>query len=150
MKIKLVEPGWENLTGQFGAYEFVDGVSVDDIPKSEASYLANLVRIETVEDGVEGKNPSSTQLLLDTQAQPAETKDLTTGEEQAAIDEKARAELGAKLAKVYTLEELQAVADAEGIAGLRAIAEPLGLKANSITALIEKVMQFQRDYAPKQ
>jgi len=26
MKIKLVEPGWENLTGQFGAYEFVDGV----------------------------------------------------------------------------------------------------------------------------
>jgi hypothetical protein len=46
-------------------------------------------------------------------------------------------------AKVWTREELEVVADAKGIAGLREIADPLNVKSNAIPSLIDKIIQAQ-------
>lgn len=70
--------------------------------------------------------------------------------------DKAQAELDALLAETssepegenhpvrfYTKEELEAVADEKGIAGLREIADPMGVKNTSIVGLINEILQAQ-------
>ena len=45
--------------------------------------------------------------------------------------------------KVYTADELAEIADAEGIQGLRKIANPLNVKDNSIAGLIKEILNAQ-------
>jgi hypothetical protein len=45
--------------------------------------------------------------------------------------------------KVWTREELEVIADAKGIAGLREVADPLNVKSNAIPSLIDKIIQAQ-------
>jgi hypothetical protein len=45
--------------------------------------------------------------------------------------------------KVYSKEELEQIADDKGIAGLRAIADPLNVKDNSIAGLIKEIINAQ-------
>ena len=43
----------------------------------------------------------------------------------------------------YTREELEKIADEKGIKGIREIADPLGLKSNSIVPLIDAILEKQ-------
>ena len=133
MKVKITEPGWAGFTGQFGQFEFVDGVSVDDIGRADAAYLAGLV---SVEDASSGENPSTAQRIIDTYMTPA------VGTEAA----KAPVEVVAVV--VHTKESLEAIADAGGIKGIREIADTLGVKGNSISDLIGKVLAAQPAVQP--
>lgn len=45
---------------------------------------------------------------------------------------------------IFTQEQLEKIADAKGIAGLREISDPLGLKARSIPELIREILAEQR------
>lgn len=80
--------------------------------------------------------------------------------EEAALpvadEDKAQDELDALLAetssepdgetepvRLYTKEELEAIADEKGIAGLREISDPMGVKDNSIVGLIKEILQAQ-------
>lgn len=131
MKIKIVEPGWAGFSGQFGAVEFADGVSIEDVSAAEARTLAGLVQIETLE----GKNPSATQQLLDAHHNaPRQVEPLKHIPEAPPAP---------AAAKVWTQDELAAVADASGIKGIREIADPLGLKDNSIAELMAKILANQ-------
>lgn len=149
MKVKIIEPGWHGLTGQFGVHEFVDGVSVESISDSDARSLASLISIVGLDDeGNETGNPSDSQAILDTYHHKAAVERLKSVEE---LDAEAAA--AGKLTstdivveKHYTAEELAEVADKEGIKGLRKIADPIGVKANSIAELIGKIVDFQRDH----
>jgi hypothetical protein len=125
MKIKFTQPGYESYTGAFGDVEFVDGVSVDDVTDRQAQRIGNLVQIET-EDG---KNPSSAQVLLDSQGTLMSEK----------LDEKTVAPEAVKV-KSYTRQQLSDLADEGGIEALRKIAEPLGLKSRSIAQLVDQIL----------
>ena len=61
MKMKLTQPGFENLTGRLGITEFVDGTSVNDITFEEFAGLANIYQaeytVETAEPVVEPVTP---------------------------------------------------------------------------------------------
>ena len=50
---------------------------------------------------------------------------------------------GAEEVKVYTREELEALADEQGIAGLRAVGEARNVRSNSIDSLINKILKAQ-------
>lgn len=129
MKIKITEPGWAGFTGDFGMVDFVDGVSVDDVSRVEQSRLAGIIAIETVD----GTNPSASQALLDAHVKPAAVQTLAHIVDTPAVVE----------TKVWTSDELAAVADKEGIKGIRAIAEPMGLKDNTIADLMAKILAHQ-------
>nr|WP_085000750.1 hypothetical protein [Cronobacter sakazakii] len=43
----------------------------------------------------------------------------------------------------FTREELESIADSEGIAGLRQIGKPLGVKAKGIVEMIEGILKAQ-------
>jgi hypothetical protein len=143
MKIKIIEPGWAGFTGPLGWTEFVDGVSVDEVSKAEAQHLAAVVQIEELDSAGEGtgKSPSIAQVILDTHGKSAPAETTVKGTDAAPAP--------VAPAKVYTPEELAAVADADGIKGIRQIADPLGLKGTSIAELIGKVLTAQTEALAK-
>lgn len=127
MKIRIIEKGWAGYTGDLGAHAFVDSVSVNDVGQADAAYLAGIVSIENVETG---KSPSVSQLIVDSMANSVPIEKHIEASAPVA---------GTRHAK----DELEAIADASGIKGIREIAEPLGLKGNSISELIEKVLSVE-------
>lgn len=129
MKIKLVGPGWTGFTGHFGVTEFVDGVSVHDVSQREAQHLAAVTAVESLE----GHDPSAAQQILDHYKDRAPV--VNSG--RASAEEVPQVE--AKPSHGKTAEELMALADKGGIKALRALADPLGLKGNSIKELLGKL-----------
>lgn len=126
MKIKIVQPGWEGFTGNFGSIDFKDGVSVNDVSDMEAARIGAVVRVENDE----GHDPSMAQRIIDTYDQPA-----PQGKTTIEAAEEPQPEC-----KFYTAAELEEVADKKGIKGLREIADPLGVKGKSIGELIHEIL----------
>lgn len=143
MKIRLIESGYESLTGMFGEIEFDNGVSVHDVSPVQARFLSSIVRIESIEGQDVGENarfqssynleapvfrlPTLSELEAD--GQPAEV-----GQAKAVAQQRS---------DVFTKEQLEAIADKTGIAGLREIAAPLNVKGTSIDKLIEGILKSQ-------
>lgn len=65
-------------------------------------------------------------------------------EELEAEIEEMTAEIEEEAETVYSREELEAIADEKGIAGLREIGNTLGVKSNSIEDLIKKILDKQK------
>jgi hypothetical protein len=146
MKFRLTGGGYQNFTGPMGTVDFEDGLSVRDVLPNEGKRLAALFGGEW-EDG---STANVGQIYMDNMHTPAPfvsgqpgveqqvtiTPDqLIDGPQEVKLDEQAVAEL-----QSYTEDQLAAVADDKGIAGLRAIAEPLGIKSNSIRGLIDAIL----------
>lgn len=124
MKIRMIQAGWEGYTGNFGGVEFADGVSVVDVLSRDASRLANIVQIERLD----GTNPSASQVALDSKCTPMQVQ----GEAAAPAPRAA-----------YARAELEEIAGKGGIKALRAVGDPLGVKANGIADLIELILAAQ-------
>lgn len=134
MKLKIIEKGWETYTGPLRGGMFVNGVC-EDISPDHARQLANYIRVETDE----GKNPSSSQAIIDAQDTPAFSPTYQNAEESGNLSGTMK-----PASKQYTQAELEAVADAKGIDGLREIATPMNVKGTSIVKLITTILEVQK------
>lgn len=135
MKLRLTAPGFEKYTGQMGVLFFEDGLSTGDVLHRDAVRLANVIGAEW-EDGTQA---NTGQLYLDNMetSAPVEVSRMVV---DAPVEEAAPVE-DAPAANLYTEADLAAIADKSGIAGLRDIAEPLGIKGNSIGGLIAAILK---------
>lgn len=123
MKLKLVQQGYEGFTGLLGVTMFDNGVSVSDVPGREARTIGMSIKAEW-EDGTD---PNPAQGLLDNMhSEPVVAK------ESAPV-----------VPTIYTEEQLAEIADKDGIKGLRAIAEPLGIKGTSIKELMAEILAYK-------
>lgn len=128
MKIKITQPGWAGYTGLLGMVEFIDGVSADEVSRADAAQIGGIVSVEDVESG---RNPSASQLIVDSR------------QAEAPVEAVAAAPAEPVSAPAHSKASLEAVADQHGIKGIRELADPLGLKGNSIAELIEKILTAQ-------
>lgn len=141
MKIKIDEAGYENFSDFLGVTQFANGVSVDDVLPRQVNLLASVVRIVDAETGVQYGPGHDFEAVQNIEA--VTEKVLHLG--KALVDAK---EIP-KVAKVedkkevnrYTQAQLEDIADKDGIAGLRAIAEPMGIKATSVAKLIDEIIK---------
>lgn len=134
MKIRLTQPGMENFNGQFGAFDFKDGLSVQDVNPIEAAGIMACVTAETV-----GEH----------EAMPLPEVNLPTmGESKVAVRPGVPEPVQPVAGKVYTRAQLEEIADKGGINGLRAVA-PAGAKATSVVALIDKILAAQPQAKPE-
>jgi hypothetical protein len=146
MKLRITQSGFQTYNGQMGLAVFENGLSVDEVPEQVARRLSGVIQCEW-EDGT---NPSVTQaeLTRDTPAPNVYTTFADVPQEvkpKLAVTPESKAAAPAVVVdvtpgNVYTQEELEAIADAKGIAGLREIAEPVGIKSNSISGLIKEMI----------
>lgn len=153
MKLRLTQPGWESYSGQMGVLFFENGLSTADVRPLDAKRMAAFM-LCVWEDGT---SPNVAQSILDNADTPAPVvnPDSEAEHDQQAEDGVPSAPVEPAVvvtppvvdpakpaAKVYTRDELAAIADKEGIKGLRAIA-PEGVKNTSIVGLIDEILQHQ-------
>jgi hypothetical protein len=138
--LKITEPGWATYNGHLAGVEFKDGVSVEPISPSLSARIAGTMRCEMTDSGL---NPSHTQQLVDALNASAPVADALERRAEDVVEALASDSPVEEPRVKHTKESLAAIADASGIKGLREIAEPLGLKAQSISELIEKIVQAQ-------
>lgn len=146
MKLKLTQPGFETYNGQMGLLNFVDGLSTKDVLPAQAVRMAAVMLCLWEDDS----SPSITQGLLDKADMGAPmysaSQDGSDHDKAAGLLADVRATVVAmsktspdKL--LYSVEQLEAIADKSGIKGLREISDPLGIKSNSIKELIDAILK---------
>lgn len=141
MRLKLLQAGFENYTGQMGVTFFQNGLSVNEVSEQDARRMAAVLQCETVD----GESMNVAQKLLDSMNTEAVVKnvDYAADEPKAEVKPEEPVEpVSAKAAK-HTAESLAAIADEKGIAGIREIAEQFSLKGNSIAGLIDAILKAQ-------
>lgn len=143
MKIKFATPEMANFTGMFGAIEFADGVSVNEVTMADVNLYRAITTIEVLgEDFVpeksydEIKNIAAVSYTLPTNADEQRMAAL-------AAPVEAVAEQADFSGVVYTQADLEAIADKDGIAGVREIAEKMNIRGTSISKLIAAILATQ-------
>lgn len=130
--VKINEPGFDSFNGDIGGIEFENGVSIRDLSPLEVNRLSAAMRVETLEGeqlGVAAAIAANRDTPLSNEAE----RTVTAESENANF---MQAPEGS-----YTRESLGEIADKKGIAGLREIAEPMGVKGVSIAALIDGILE---------
>lgn len=128
MRIKLIETGYHKFTGPMGQVNFENGIS-EEITRREADALGASMRIEVLDDETYIGNVYERAQEV---SAPVQTPVVAEPEPETVVESTAPA---------YTEDQLAAIADKEGIAGLRVIADPLGVKGVSIRALIDGILK---------
>lgn len=149
MKLRITQKGFENYSGQMGMVLFRDGLSVYDVPNRQALALSSIfgcrwedgttVQIEKVL--VEPRAPVGRSThLAPTDGTPEEVRGDDSGRTKYVQETIADSDVPVKATRLYTRFELEAIADKSGIAGLRKVAGPLGIRGTSINGLIEEIL----------
>lgn len=150
MKLRLTQAGFESYTGQMGVVMFKDGVSETDVLPIDAIRISAAIGAEW-EDG-SAANVGEMYLNnmdvpafvggddINTMSMPVEGQEPTKAEKPATD---APVEQPAADAPKYTFEELSAIADKEGIAGLRKLGDGVGIKGKSIVEIIDGILAKQ-------
>lgn len=133
-KIRITQTGWSNYTGYFGVTEFKDGVSLDDVPENEIKRLGSLVLVERLETGEQAGASTVWNKMRSVSADDCNKK---------SEDDLGGTEVINDEYHVYTQEELESIADTQGIVALRTIGERYGVRAKSIIELIKGVLKKQ-------
>lgn len=137
-KVRLLQAGYEDFTGQLGRNHFEGGVSVEPLLPIHAHFIGAAMDAE-YEDGTPINPALSYAISMAATPQEAEARAQEKADDLAAAD---AAAVGA-IKAVYTREQLEEIADKRGIKGLREIGDELGVKANSVTALIDDILKAQ-------
>lgn len=148
MKLRLLQSGFETYEGQMGVIFFTNGLSTADVKPIDAIRMAAVMQCEW-EDGT---SPSVAQSIIDHAHTPASIINAQemNGDTALAAESRMANNLGKAdrpetepeaPGALYTEESLALIADEQGIKGLRAIADPMGVKGNSIKELIADILR---------
>lgn len=136
MKIRLTQPGFESYNGQMGVTFFENGLSVSDVLTRDALRMSAVMLCEW-EDGTPA---SVAQSILDNANTPAPIFVAGANGQHDIASAPVKVSKTEPPASRYSREYLGAIADKDGIRGLREIGDPLNIKSNSIKDLIDAIM----------
>ena len=146
-RIRIVERGWETYTGPFGTISFVNGVSVGAPDFIAADRVASEMKVVDYETNL----PIGPQhRMIEERISPIEmVPELPKAPEPTeAVVEEEKIPEPTEPDKVWTPEELEDLADKEGIKGLRReIGDAIGAKGRAIPELIEDILRVQDERA---
>lgn len=142
-RLRLVQKGWENFTGDFGQVIFENGVSLNKVTNFQYDRIATQIRVVDAETG-EALGPGQRQMEARTVRAPVKEA-LATPKDKIEQTEVTH-DNGQRF---YSREQLGELAERDGINGLRKIAAPLNVKARSIPELISAIIGAQKNLADK-
>lgn len=140
-KIRIVEPGWETFTGDMGGATFVNGESTEPLPQLQVDRIGASIRIE-LEDGRQGGIQERLVSQKGVEAPELVGLERATEADLAGSPEPVAPEVPAPV--FHTEAELEGIAEEKGIAGLRLIGTPLGVKGRSIPELIREILDVEK------
>lgn len=148
----MTQPGWETFTGDFGSYEFKDGVSVEALTQRTIDRLAAATALEIVEESgdkdAEGRQAGPAARIIGGVTLAADVVAPLPRADKEVFDEQV-ATLEAALTpkhEILTRQVLEEIADKSGISGLRKVAEPWGAKGRAILEVINAILRKQDEF----
>ena len=140
-RIRISEAGWATFTGHLGGVYFDNGISAEAVDPAMTLRLGSLMSITKVDTDEQAGGAAEDQRNINSSA-PVEAPIVGAEFVEAAATTPVKVATHAP-AVTHTRESLEAIADAQGIAGLREIAEPKGIKGRGIAELIEEILADQ-------
>lgn len=147
MKIKIQEPGLSYFTGVLSGVAFKDGVSISELSPAQIDSIGASMRCVEIDGEQVGpvsklNSFSGTTASEVTKNDPKKPTKIELEAAQKVADENELSQQSTKAPK-HTKESLGKLADEKGIAGLRSLANELGVKGTSIKKLIEAILTEQ-------
>lgn len=140
-KIKIQESGFHKFTGDIGGVEFENGISLEDMSRSEIKRFSASMRVVEVlteeEDGV----VTGDQLGVSADLVKQKNTSAPVHKKLDEIDEDSRNDAKDD---IITRDQLEFIADQRGIHGVREIASQFGVKGKSISEIIDGVIEAQK------
>ena len=170
-KIKLCGVGMEAFNGYMGSVLFENGVSVEDAAPAQIRLLGALTTIMILDGDKEYQGGMAANMAANIKTGFDTKPTWLTPEETAALDAEKKVEAfenpeGMKAAvegdefkdlmnldpverdvKLYSREELEAIADEKGIRGLREIGDKINVRGNAIVTMIEAILKAQKAHS---
>lgn len=152
--LKIISQGWQGYNGQLNIITFKNGISTEPVTQRVADRIAASVRVVQCDaEGNEGEEavPVGIQhrLINETLSRAPILKPLAV---QTEADKKLEARLDAArsltapIESLFTRDDLEKIADAKGIKGLRDIADAWDVKGRAIPELIDKILAAQAEF----
>lgn len=137
-KVRLLEGAFKGYTGFLCGVHFENGVSITELPFVDQQRICASMRAETIE----GKNVSPSGIYSTRHTINAGDIKETAAPEVINL---AREDDSGNSRHVqrFSREELEAIADSEGIAGLRLVGNSLGVKSKGIVEMIDNILKAQ-------
>lgn len=153
-RIRLTGHGWEKFTGEYCGVDFENGVSVGQVGRMECDRIAALVGAVDAEtgDGVTLEWEAEQQRMRQRNELREKRKAKERAEEAArkAAEEKEKNpdddSIVTEATFDFTEESLGEIADKDGIAGLRKIADLHGIKGRGIQELINELLAKKAEH----
>ena len=135
-RLRIMDPGLDNYTGPIGPIDFVDGVSVDAIDWIEAGRLGANLHVEDADR--EGHQINEAAEILRSRELNADDDRVVKFNQSFQLDGETKIGI-----EHLSREELEAIADKDGLAGVRELARKWGGTGRSINECIEAVLRGQ-------
>lgn len=152
--LRITQPGMTLYNGPMSVYNFVDGISTEAINREGRDRIsANFACVEIGEDGKEQVAGVSERLVTESISRAVvRTATLRQTEEEKVDEEitRAKKDIGGDLKVIHTEDQLDAIIDKQGIAGLREIAAQWNVKNRSIPTLRQMILDEQEVYQSKE
>jgi hypothetical protein len=146
-KIKIIASGWENYNADFGGVLFENSISVEPVTRAQINRISAMVLCELVdEDGKpieQAGNAARGVALASVQVPVSAGLQRQTEKEKANELKLAALQSDKPPYRIMTKEELEGVATAGGIKGLRTVAEHWNVHDRKITNMIREILKAQ-------
>ena len=136
-RIRLMQPDFQHYSGPIGLVNFENGVSTEAVSWIEAGRIGAIMSIEDAnEPGFQISPAAEMTRHLDRTSDDKMVKALHAGTHVNAE--------GAAVMERYTREELEDIADKQGLSGVRELARRWGRTGRSILECINETLDAQR------
>jgi hypothetical protein len=144
MKLKVATDRMKGYTGVLGPVRFTDGVSDEYLPRHIRDRMAAAMPfLEVDQNGNEQPAGAQNRSLREAGVQLSVGPLKRQSEADKSAEVATNAILVAKVPVVMTKEELEAVAEKDGIKGLREIGKKWAVKHRNISVLIDMILDAQ-------
>ena len=137
-RLRLNEGGFRNYTGHIGLVEFVDGVSVSLVGWRETALVGSLMAVEDADIPGYQVGPAADALRSEDMSSDTDAAYLETVDRGLHVNAE-----GSPTDARYTREELEAIADKEGLAGVRELARRWGRTGRSVRDCLDAILDAQ-------
>ncbi|MGI1988695.1 hypothetical protein [Shewanella glacialipiscicola] len=142
--VQITDRLYKNFNGQLGAFTFANGRSVVKLHRNDAIGLSHGFACDAIEDDgtvmfkvIPGQMPTTEDMAIAKKSAPVKVVAVAEKVDDQTLEQTKAASTGK-----YKLEELEAIADKNGLRGLRDEASQYGIKGKSIPDLIAKLLEL--------
>lgn len=137
-RLRILDAGLANYTGDFGLVNFENGVSTHEVNWIEAGSLAAIVHIEDAD--LPGYQLGGAAELERDRGRLADAPEVSASARVEEVDGKTR-----MVAEHFSRKELEQIADHKGLAGVRDIARAWKRTGRSIQECVDAILDAQGD-----